>query len=84
MWKGLNECRETLRKETCRQIGNGHNTKVWGDPWVIGNSNLLVRPNLDTVINSDLKVRDLMLFQPISWNIPLVQNLFDDETTINI
>ncbi|PKI45620.1 hypothetical protein CRG98_033936 [Punica granatum] len=80
IWKGLNWCRSIMQAGTCFSIGKGASTSAWQDLWIPSNPLFKPSPNIGILAEPDTKVRDLMLFHPKRWNIPLLHNLFDQTT----
>ncbi|PKI59227.1 hypothetical protein CRG98_020390 [Punica granatum] len=84
IWKGLQWCKDTIQASTCFSIGNGSSTSAWLDPWIPGTVNFKPTPRVDVFQDPALKVRDLMLFNPKRWNIPLISSLFEHDSVHNI
>lgn len=34
IWKGLESCREVVKKGVCHMVGHGVSIDVWNDPWI--------------------------------------------------
>ncbi|PKH47875.1 hypothetical protein CRG98_050412 [Punica granatum] len=84
IWKGLRWCKNTIQNSTCFSIGDGATTSVWIDPWIPGKLGHKASPKTNVVPNLELKVCDLMLLHPKRWNVPLIRNLFEQDTVDNI
>lgn len=86
IWKGLNFCKETMKKGVCKWIGTGNMTKVWTEPWIPGNieSNFLLVPLENSIQDMELRVSDLMILDSRRWNIDMLHSLFDQNTINNI
>lgn len=85
IWKDLEICKSILNGFVIKRISNGNNIKVWLDPWVPNNQKSRVKPkNGATQINNSMLVKDLINPQTRSYNISVLNNLFNKETISNI
>lgn len=74
-WSSILSSRDILHEGSCWQVGSGHLIRIWEDNWL---------PHLPTLHPSERPaniftpeyVNDLLLPDQ-SWNVPLVQSIFD-------
>lgn len=75
-WSALLECRKYLKNGCLWLIGDGSSIKVWSDPWIASVPGHT--PPIPT--NGTLQVitvKDLIIEIDKSWNMDLVNQLFD-------
>lgn len=76
-WRSILHGRDTLRAGIQRHIGDGRTTNIWTDPWLQGvDLTSYYTPRVQ-------KVSDL-LYQPGSWNVNLLGELFPVEVVNTI
>ncbi|XP_074318065.1 uncharacterized protein LOC141654850 [Silene latifolia] len=74
-WRGIHEARATLLLGLRRRVGNGLETRVWGDAWVLGNqTGRVISPC--AAGNESLMVSALMGDVPGTWNGALIDSMF--------
>ncbi|KAF9589801.1 hypothetical protein IFM89_028736 [Coptis chinensis] len=71
-WIWYNTCKgiEQIKAHAIWHIGDGSDVFIWDDHWIPGNPP--VRTPHSHFIPLLTKVRDLILANPIEWNIPIL------------
>ncbi|KAG2667197.1 hypothetical protein I3760_15G101000 [Carya illinoinensis] len=85
MWKGILKTKELLSKGRCFQIFNGRLVNIWSDPWILTLKDF--KPTLNLNMESShqsIKVSDIILNNPKSWDIHKMKNLFDQTSITEI
>ena len=78
-WRSIIHGRELLKKGLCRHIGNGTQSNVWAENWIV---DVVPRPPMYRAysdVNLALKVSDLLLNGTTNWNRDLVFDTFSPE-----
>ncbi|WZZ52971.1 hypothetical protein YC2023_053078 [Brassica napus] len=78
-WRSIIHGRELLKQGLFKQIGDGRNTKVWLDNWVMDPVPRPPNYNQEAVVDLTLTVRDLIDVHTGSWNESLVRQLIAEE-----
>ena len=74
-WRSILYARELLRGGLKRIIGNGEQTNVWVDKWLLNGQNR--RPmNIHSLIDIQLKVSQLIDPLTRNWNLKMLRDLF--------
>ena len=73
-WRSILASKEVIRKGLRKKIGNGHDTKVWDEPW---HPSTPARPplNVGNFRDEELRVHHLIDQQNQSWNMELLNEL---------
>lgn len=66
-----------INKGACISISNGANIDVWNSPWIPLMPDLKPIPNVNLLELPTFCVADLMVPEARSWNVLLLQDLFD-------
>ncbi|CAA7058300.1 unnamed protein product [Microthlaspi erraticum] len=75
-WQSIVSARPLVNKGLIKRVGSGISISVWDDPWIPASR---LRPTKGNGINfyPYLRVRDLMTPEKSTWNLPLLNKLFD-------
>lgn len=71
--------KELLKEVLLVKIGDGRNTKVWTDNWLIDSVPRPPHYRQDASVDLTLTVSDLMDHQSSSWNVGLIRQLIAEE-----
>jgi hypothetical protein len=84
LWKGILKSRLIIQRGACWAVSSGHQVSIWNDPWIpnIAGFKPSQNPSLPSLPN--LTVSDLISFPLRSWNIPLLNFLFDPPSVSHI
>ncbi|KAF9591023.1 hypothetical protein IFM89_001233 [Coptis chinensis] len=74
IWHSTCKGMEHIKSNSIWHIGDGSAVSIWNDHWIPGNPPILNTPHHFVPLLTHVK--DLILPNPIEWNIPLLQNLF--------
>jgi hypothetical protein len=77
LWKGLLKNGMVINKGACISISNGANIDVWNSPWIPLMPDFKPIPNVNLLELPPFCVADLMVPEARSWNVLLLQDLFD-------
>lgn len=74
-WRSILHGRDLLSKGLLQKIGNGTNSRVWIENWIMAETPRPPRYRQGAIVDLTLSVSDLM--DPLSggWNVPLVHDL---------
>ena len=78
-WRSIIHGRDLLKVGMLNKVGDGRNTKVWLNNWLM---DVFPRPphyRQDAVIDLTMTVNELLDQHSNSWNVNLVRQLFSDE-----
>ncbi|XP_018512944.1 uncharacterized mitochondrial protein AtMg00310-like [Brassica rapa] len=74
-WRSIMHGRELLKDGTFNKIGDGRNTRVWLDNWLLDSTPRPPMYRQDAVVDLTLSVNDLIDRHTSSWNADLVRQL---------
>ncbi|MCI20274.1 reverse transcriptase-like protein, partial [Trifolium medium] len=74
-WRSICQAKETIKRGSCWNVGNGQNISIWSDNWVPHQNGfkILSRPGSPIMVD---KVSDLLMGQPPKWNHDLIDQVF--------
>ena len=75
-WRSILHGRELLKEGMVREIGNGRDTNVWAEKWIMDKVPKYPMYREDSTIDLTLTVADLLLPGSSSWNEALVRRTF--------
>lgn len=88
IWKSLLQVRDIISAGLCWGIRGEEDTNLWCDPWVLSIPNFVPLLKSGTIVSRNVNlVKDLMTEGTRSWNVQLIQNLFEPssvEAVLNI
>ncbi|KAF8092103.1 hypothetical protein N665_0424s0035 [Sinapis alba] len=76
-WRSLLHGRELLTAGLIRDIGNGRDTNVWTEKWIMDRVPKFTRYRQDSVVDLTLTVSDLLSDGTSFWNTRLVRQTFE-------
>lgn len=71
--------RELLKKGLVKKVGNGRDTKVWLDNWLLDSVPGPPNYRQDSVVDLTLTINDLIDERSNSWNIGLISQIIAEE-----
>ena len=77
VWKAIEKAREVVRKGACFIIGDGKLVDVWLDLWVPWLNGFIPTPKDGSIVQSEMKVAQLIDFEQHTWRTSLVRNIFN-------
>lgn len=78
-WRSILHGRELLKQGLMTRIGNGSETKVWWDRWIVDGVPWVPEYIQGSVVDLTLKVEDLIDQQSRVWNRSLVYDTFSQK-----
>lgn len=87
VWRSIIHGRELLKEGLINKVGDGRNTKVWLDNWIMDTVPRHSQYWHDAVVDLTITVSDILDHHSRSWNVNLVRHLFADgdvELILNI
>ena len=84
IWKAIEKAREVVRKGACFIIGDGESVDVWLDPWVPWINGFITEPKVGSVIQSEMKVSQLIDLDQRTWKTSLIRNIFNPTSALAI
>lgn len=78
-WRSIMHGRELLKEGLAIKLGDGRDTKVWMDNWLLEPVPRPPRYRMDAVVDLTLTVNDLFDMNTNSWNIGLIHQLIVPE-----
>lgn len=78
-WRSILHGRELLKQGLIKEIGNGEDTRVWLDNWIV---ETIPRPpnyHQDALVDLTLSVRDLIDQDTGGWNVRLIRQIIAEE-----
>ncbi|KAK2395425.1 hypothetical protein QL285_057163 [Trifolium repens] len=74
-WRSICQAKETIKRGSCWNVGNGQNISIWSDHWVPHQNGFKILSHPSGTIRVD-KVSDLIVGQPPKWNYDLIDQTF--------
>lgn len=78
-WRSIIHGRDLLQQGLVKKIGNGMDTKIWWDHWIIDGIPRVPEYIVDYVVDLTLNVNDLMDQQGRAWNMALILDTFSQK-----
>lgn len=78
-WRSLLFGRDLLKEGLVRDVGDGKDTNVWSEKWIIDEVPKIPMYRQDSVIDLTLRISDLLIEGSSRWNVTLVRQTFTDE-----
>ncbi|CAA7050672.1 unnamed protein product [Microthlaspi erraticum] len=82
-WQSISSARSLVNKGLIKRVGSGSSISVWYDPWISDS-----RPRSAICIGVNyyphLRVSELINTQTSTWNLPLLQQLFESTEVARI
>ncbi|PON85597.1 hypothetical protein TorRG33x02_185990 [Trema orientale] len=80
LWKAVLRSRDLLKLGACRWVQRGGVLDVWDDPWIPTIVGFKPRPRDPALTSQSVGIKDLITNSG-GWNLSVLNQLFDDETT---
>ena len=77
IWKAIENVEEVVRKGACFIIGDGGSVDVWLDPWVPWIDGFIPSPKDKSIVQSEMKVAQLIDQDHRTWKTNLVMDIFN-------
>ena len=77
IWKAIENAREVVWKGACFIIGDGESVDVWLDPWVPWIDGFIPSPKDESIIQSEMKVAQLIDQDLRTWKTTMVLDIFN-------
>jgi hypothetical protein len=83
-WRAIDRLKATICKGVCYLIGDGKSVDYWKDPWVPWSPGFLPKPKDILVPPNPMLMSSLINQGNPSWNVSLLQELFDEDSVTAI
>jgi hypothetical protein len=80
MWRAIERLKPSVSKGACFIIGDGKSVDYWKNPWIPWLTNFLPKPKSSLVSTQPTLVVSLINSNNRSWNLELLEELFDIES----
>lgn len=81
VWKGIYAGLEIIKEHYCWEVGDGRRISIWNDRWIPGRNKLVSSIGSCMALNT---VDQLIIHENRTWNVDLLNVLFDNETVRDI
>ena len=78
-WRSLMFGRELLKEGLVREVGDGRDTNVWCEKWIIDDVPKIPMYRQDSMVDLTLRISDLFVAGSCRWNVSLVRQTFTHE-----
>ena len=75
-WRSILHGRDLLIKGLRHMVGNGESIHVWSTPWLADGDRMRMPLMKNSLVDLNLKVKDLLIPNSHLWNIPKLNDLF--------
>jgi hypothetical protein len=81
-WRSIWQAKALLQEGLIWRVGNGSRIDLWNDKWIPATPHKILDPV--RIISSDAKVAEIINREANWWDIPLIEQIFSEETVKQI